>query len=229
MAESDQQDSRLLSLPGEIRNRIYRFIAVHQEPVQIFAWPQTTGSTIKFSPRIPALAIACKTTYEEIKAIFYEENTFRFTEYSLNHGRLETFRERAGDSASKLTAIKITRVYGIGIFGCTLSFTARVTNAGITISDVSYCYVGGQRPYNVRVVDGVCLCRTRKLAGMSTKPLLDFLEEYLEIDGRWKGSTQRLALCTSCKKYSIVCDEHLRKHSGELTLDLRGRLISRAG
>lgn len=200
MAESEQGDSRLLSLPGEIRNRIYRLIAIHQQPIQLSATPQIAGNTIKFSPRIPALAVACKTTYEEIKTIFYQENTFHFTEYSLRNEHIKTFRTRAGDSAAKLTGIKITRVFGVGFFGCTVTFTAKATDAGITISDVSYHYVGGPQRYDGdEIADGVCWCRIRKMAELSTKPLLDFLKEYLDIDGRWKGSKQRVALCMSCK------------------------------
>ena len=225
MDESNHQGTGFLSLPGEIRNRIYRLIIVHQEPVKVFAWPQTGNDAINFSPRIPALAVACHTTYKEIRTIFYQENTFRLTECSLRNKRLDTFRQRAGESAAKLKAIKITRNYRVdGMLAYMFSFTARATDTGTTVSDVSYRHLG-TRIDNCDdfVISSVCLCKIQKLGESSTKPPLDFLEDYLEIGGRQPGGKQRVVYCMSCNKYGIVCDEYIQKHLGEISKDRCGR------
>jgi hypothetical protein len=211
MSELEPQQSRLLSLPGEIRNRIYRLVAVHREPVYVTGSPQSTDGKINFSPRLPGLGLACQKTYDEIKRIYYEENTFNFTEYALRRERLKTFRVRAAQSASKLIAVKITRATGVGFFGCKLQFTIKVTDDSIGLSEFVDEFVNAPRRLQNRGIngtDGICHCLVDKLAARASKSswsLLDFVDEYLHIDGKLDGDgATQLAHCSGCDKHVMV-------------------------
>ena len=213
MAESDQKDSNLLSLSGEIRNRIYRLIAVHEQPIQIYALPQAVENSIMLSPRVPALAMVCKTIYEEIITIFSQENMFHFTEYSLGEEHLKLFRKRARRSANKMSAVKITTTFmgTSGSEGTLIHLTLKATDTGIAISDVSYNSVRMRT-----VMDGICSCSIRKHAESEVTTLLDFLEYYLEKDGSWKGDDRGLLFCGTCNRYIVFCEKRL--HAGEYAL-----------
>ena len=63
--------SALLALPGEIRNRIYRYVLVKQSPFSI---------KLQFFPLDAALLRVNKQVYREASGIFYHENVFRFRE-----------------------------------------------------------------------------------------------------------------------------------------------------
>ena len=61
-----------LTLPGEIRNRIYQFALVTAKPFAVqLQWNQ---------PRGAALLQVNKQLFDEASGIFYPENTFRFSE-----------------------------------------------------------------------------------------------------------------------------------------------------
>lgn len=61
----------LLALPGEIRNRIYRYVLLKPKPFAV---------RLQFSPRDTALLLVNKQVYREASTIFYYENTFRIPE-----------------------------------------------------------------------------------------------------------------------------------------------------
>ena len=211
MAEPEHQQSRLLQLPGELRNRIYRLVAVHREPVHVTGSSEPTDGKINFSPRLPGLALACRKTYDEIKGIYYEENTFNFTEYALRGERLETFRERAAQSATKLIRVKITRAIEIGAFGCTIKFTIKPTDDAICLSEFADEFVNAPRRVldrGTHGTDGICHCLVDKLAARASKSswsLLDFVDRYLfiarELEG--DGGTE-LEQCRRCGKHLII-------------------------
>ncbi len=67
-----QPNCRFLALPGEIRNRIYRFALVTVKPFAIqLQWNR---------PLDTALLRVNKQVFDEASGIFYTENTFRFPE-----------------------------------------------------------------------------------------------------------------------------------------------------
>ena len=69
---ADHQGSPFLTLPGELRNRIYRFILVQPpgERVQLRVPSDFTG---------PGLLTTCKQIRVEAQQIYYSENTFMVT------------------------------------------------------------------------------------------------------------------------------------------------------
>ena len=65
-------DCPFLALPGEIRNRIYRFVLVAERPFTVqLQWTRTLDT---------ALLWVNKQVFEEASSIFYAENAFRFSE-----------------------------------------------------------------------------------------------------------------------------------------------------
>lgn len=228
MAEATQQTSRLLSLPGELRNRIYRFIAVHKQPIQITAnHTDPEDDQLKFWPKAPALSFTCQTTYNDIKTIFFEENTFQFTEQALRENRLQMFRQQAGKSAEKLTAIKAVRILRIGYYGCTLRLTMKVIDGTVVLAGYVYDYInlpfGDAEARNGHEDEGteedprrLCLDGIEEAAAASKGKLMTFLEEYLEVDGTWKGREPFLGICNTCKALSITCAQHRSRNPGEL-------------
>ncbi len=71
MASPASIDCPLLALPGEIRNRIYRYVLIKPNPFAV---------KFQFSPRDTALLQANRMVYMEASTIFYYENTFRIPE-----------------------------------------------------------------------------------------------------------------------------------------------------
>lgn len=63
---SDSATMELMSLPPELRNRIYRFAVVSSQKIDV------SSSGIQE----PDLLLACKQTRKEALGIFYSENTF---------------------------------------------------------------------------------------------------------------------------------------------------------
>ena len=81
--------SRLESLPGELRNRIYYYAVVQEQPIidttliesRSYNIPGTIVDklTLTWRHTEPALAKACKLFRHEVLSIFYTENTFVLT------------------------------------------------------------------------------------------------------------------------------------------------------
>lgn len=76
----------LLSLPGEIRNHIYRLLCVSDEPLypcfRLIIKPKQgrkkQSDTYRRFPREPVLALVCRQLEREALSLFYSENTFTF-------------------------------------------------------------------------------------------------------------------------------------------------------
>ncbi|KAI7361758.1 hypothetical protein KC354_g7824 [Hortaea werneckii] len=65
-------DSSLLSLPGELRNRIWRLLVVREEPILAFA----AAGTLQHRVVVPRLAHTGRSVRHEILSIYYSENSF---------------------------------------------------------------------------------------------------------------------------------------------------------
>ena len=220
---TDQANSRLLSLPAEIRNHIYRLVAVHQEPIQVTANPKSAKS-ISFTPRFPGLALTCRSTLRELEAIFYEENTFDFTEYALRSQPLEAFKQRAGESLSKITTIKITRAIGSGTFGTRITFTAEVSAKHVSISNFHDEYVNAPlelRFTHINGVGGACCCIAEVIA-KEAGSLFEFLEQYLDVEGTWKGKHPLVRRCPVCRRYHLAAKADFWTERERRRLELQG-------
>lgn len=191
--------SPFLKLPGEIKNRIYRYVAVRETPVQLTSQPKADESSLRSYPRPPGLMLACRITYDELREIYYEENTFHFMEYALRPQHLEEFRARAGSSVEKLTSITVTRAYGVGYFGAKVQFTVTRGKA-MTISNFSASVV--QNPPGSE--KSFCGCWLKYVASLWKGSLLDFLENYLRVEGTWDGSKAMVGVCQFCRESFVA-------------------------
>ena len=63
-------DSRLLALPAELKNEIYRFSLLVQGDITI----PSTGP----APKLPALLSVCREIRRDALQIYYQENDFWF-------------------------------------------------------------------------------------------------------------------------------------------------------
>ena len=74
----------LLTLPGELRNQIYRYLYLSKEPLQAQFRPilsphqGTAKPSIRRFPREPTLALVCRQLRDEACSFFYAENSFVF-------------------------------------------------------------------------------------------------------------------------------------------------------
>ena len=96
-----KQDSPLLNLPGELRNRIYRYVVVSSKPVIL-------GQGMASAHR-PILALVCRQLYKEVSSIHFEENKFIFYPGAFSLKFIDDFRRFAGVSAPKLRTVQILR------------------------------------------------------------------------------------------------------------------------
>lgn len=105
------KDFRFVNLPGEIKNRIYRCAVVSPSPILLRvhnrADTQRNMPDHALLPYMPAIGRTCKEVRREVSGIYFEENTFTFTESTLNHAAIETFMKMSGDSAARTTKLNI--------------------------------------------------------------------------------------------------------------------------
>lgn len=65
----------LMTLPGEIQNRIYSYAVVSDEPIVLFIC-ENDQEAEKLEPGQPSLMRACRKLREEVGSIYYGENVF---------------------------------------------------------------------------------------------------------------------------------------------------------
>ncbi|RMY05001.1 hypothetical protein D0868_06639 [Hortaea werneckii] len=70
--DHDPKFSPLLSLPGELRNRIWRLLVVREEPFLAFA----AAGSLQHRVVVPRLAHAGHSIRHEVLSIYYSENSF---------------------------------------------------------------------------------------------------------------------------------------------------------
>ena len=81
------EPTSFFSLPGELRNEIYKLALVQPDPVSIDArgvTPRILDSPSTSTSRVLALLLANKQIYSEARAIFYHDNSFRVVTNGLN-------------------------------------------------------------------------------------------------------------------------------------------------
>ena len=160
---AQQARSRLLSLPGEIHNRIYRYALIRET----FIIVHLKGTTItrdgrvmkvkfeltpgKISPRDrhrlkrtlnnrrsclghPPLVQACRMIYQEARSIFWSENAICFTEKAVFPDTIQGFRRLAGPRTTfDSTSLKISRDCSSNGNIVRVSFTVSATAGQIGI------------------------------------------------------------------------------------------------
>ena len=188
------EKSALFRLPGEIRNRIYRYVAVREEPVEL------RGCYGYYSlhsvPRPPSLMSVCSTLFAEVKPIYYEENTFHFKNDAVGRDGQRIFRKRAGSSADKVISIAVSRYFGGHCYPHSMQFSV---NKQRTVT-LTVKVRGGNKMW--------CCCALQKAAEKRERSLIDFLEAYMMFERNFndlegKCYQWRPRVCDTCGSRGI--------------------------
>ena len=133
--------------------------------------------------------------------MYYQENTFHFTEHVLRFERLLAFRRITGPSAQKLTSIMITRAFGVDSFAGRVDFSAKLMEDKVVMDDVTTSEIASCKSWISRALTReVCCCRLFRLAATWEGSLLDLVEEYLRRDGK----QMRVAFCVACRMFRVI-------------------------
>lgn len=95
---ADAPKQTLLSLPPEMRNRIYRYVLLETEPIR------TTPS--RTPPPQPGLLSTCRQIRKESLDIYYQENKFKIHVVHFDSRQLAEFNARS--SAQCLANVSVT-------------------------------------------------------------------------------------------------------------------------
>ena len=82
----------LLTLPGELRNRIYRLVVVPEETVIVTitcSRKDDKKAYLNIQPRQPALTYATKAMQRDVASTYFSEAVFSVTLRSWDHARFE--------------------------------------------------------------------------------------------------------------------------------------------
>ncbi|RMY89668.1 hypothetical protein D0861_04113 [Hortaea werneckii] len=109
--DHDPSFSSLLSLPGELRNRIWRLLVVREEPILAFA----AAGTLQHRVVVPRLAHTGRSIRYEILSIYYSENSFIY-EWT---GRFNPVKHRMKIQQWLRTVLPYVRdISGYGTISC---------------------------------------------------------------------------------------------------------------
>lgn len=103
----ERELSRLESLPGELRNRIYRY-AVVEEGLVNAATCTNYERARKWQSNEPALASTCKQFRKEVLPIYYAENIFTFAKPGgkyLSRNTVDAWVDTIGELASYIVRV----------------------------------------------------------------------------------------------------------------------------
>ncbi|KAK5123190.1 hypothetical protein LTR85_003389 [Meristemomyces frigidus] len=110
---TDGPKPHLLTLPGELKNRIYRLAVVSGTAVVIASTTPYDDHELDRQPRgatitkTPALLRTCKQLRNEVHKIYFEEISFYFMNHIIYPEAITAFRRMAGTSAKTITSVKV--------------------------------------------------------------------------------------------------------------------------
>lgn len=104
----------LLSLPPELRNRIWRFVLVKASAIDVFAVSTATerGRIYKYaqvSHDYPHLLGVSRQIRDQAKAIYFEENIFQFDPSAGTRGCVQAFERWSGRSADRTKSVRAVK------------------------------------------------------------------------------------------------------------------------
>ena len=104
----EEQPSPLLRLPAELREHIYRYVLVNDEPIAIPSQSWTLGFPL--DPSDPPFTCTCRQIRSEALAIFYSENIF--TDRLYGAGCEYWFLQLPPEKLGMLSEARIEMPYG---------------------------------------------------------------------------------------------------------------------
>ncbi|KAF2270753.1 hypothetical protein CC78DRAFT_539236 [Lojkania enalia] len=94
----NQNESRLLCLPGELRNKIYSYAIMSGNRIRLVCFCRDNSSSrdpeacARFRQEFFGLSKVCRQIYEEVRLMMYAENSFEFFSFPL----VDDFARRTG-------------------------------------------------------------------------------------------------------------------------------------
>ena len=170
--KASSASSKLLELPPELRDKIFRYALVSNEPVKLqFSSGRWRSRRCRFT-MIPGLINVSKQLRSETLRIFFEDNTFEITPETLKQRSeaplilLRTMHHNLGLELKTVTVCheKLMRDQKM-MFQLKARFTLSIdTSSGLTITKQNYSstYIG--RPLRIAPRLGVCGCGIVNLA-----------------------------------------------------------------
>lgn len=138
-----QSESRLLSLPAELRNQISRLSLVQHHPVKVSRELVFDNTGILdhelgyiTAEQFPSLTQTCRQLRAETRAMYFEENAFCFTGDVFDKAFLSAFELFCGPYASTIESIKVEENFTATLEDdfrphfCTASYEVRWLGAG---------------------------------------------------------------------------------------------------
>lgn len=164
--KASSTSSKLLELPPEVRNKIFRYALVSNEPIKLQFSSRWWPSRRRRFTMIPGLITASKQLRSETQRFFFEENTFEITPEVLkqrSEAPLLLLRSMHYNLGLQLRSVSVRletkmRVQKI-LFQLKASFTISMNAGGIFIidqQDYSGSYIGRSLPIAPHL--GVCGC-----------------------------------------------------------------------
>jgi hypothetical protein len=199
--------SKLLDLPPELRNRIFRYALISDEPIEVQFHSTRRSSRRRFTI-IPGLINACKQLRLETQRIFFANNEFEITPEVLMERSeapllsLHTMHHNVGlELRSVRVCQEIKKRFDGDLFKLKASFILSVQGNGLTIFQLIYSgdYVGRVQPPPSISVCGCDVVRwTRQVVGFYGKTeLVNFL----------KHLKRRVTCYVSCNSTDLSRDE----------------------
>ena len=166
--------SKLLELPPELRDKIFRYALVSNEPIKLEFSSYGWRSKRRRFTMIPGLINASKQLRSETQRMFFEENTFEITPEVWKQrsvAPLLFLRTMHHDLGLELGSVRVCQEKTMRdqkmLFRLKASFTISIdANDGLTIAeqDYSITYIG--RSLGIAPHFGVCGCHIANEAGM---------------------------------------------------------------
>lgn len=165
--------SKLLELPPEIRNRIFRYALVSDEPIKVGVQPYSSrGRTRRRFDMLPGLFTVSKQIRHETQAIFFKENELEITHEVMKERSaaplflLRTMHQNVGlEFYSARFCLEIKKRFEGGLFQVKAAFTITTTlldengNANFNVDqDYWNQYIGRSRNSQVPPGLGACGC-----------------------------------------------------------------------
>ncbi|KAI4701586.1 hypothetical protein J4E81_003326 [Alternaria sp. BMP 2799] len=116
ITQLNQENSPLLQLPAELRNRIYKFVLHDHRPVYVDI-PALSDEFGNFGPRDntrgkQALLCTCRQVYSEASMMYFALNTFQFKlntfQFKLDTSLIEFTRSLTAEQLSAVKSIDMT-------------------------------------------------------------------------------------------------------------------------
>ncbi|PPJ56298.1 hypothetical protein CBER1_00667 [Cercospora berteroae] len=222
-----------LDLPGELRNYVYRLALRRRGPITIVCSSSSALSSKRTNVKKPdpkqielnsqqhdlrkggpALLYVSKEIRREVSEIYYLENTFLFTNATLQLRSIEAFHDQLGRLLKKFNHVQVCRSIQIGDMKrpveISFSVTLDLQNRRVVLKRKPYdrqVYMPGMAKLKSKYVEP-CRCEVDKLAKrvgtprrMNGQDIITFLEAYSELINMEAVNV----MLDICKKCDTIC------------------------